>query len=75
MTAHAIPQLKSRLKVYLKKLVDYSWDTSLVLTFGFGAIMIFMLSYGLAITYKIINTPPLLCHYIIGNKHFEDICK
>jgi hypothetical protein len=75
MTAHVIPDLKGRLKMYASKIVEYSWDTSLVLTFGFGAMILFMLMYGLAINYKIISPPPLLCHDMIGDPRMEDICK
>lgn len=75
MTARVTPDLKSRLQQYAKKLLEYSWDASLILTLGFGAMLLFMLMYGLAINYNIINPPPLLCHYMVGNKHVEDICK
>jgi hypothetical protein len=75
MTARVTPELRSRLQQYAKKLLEYSWDTSLILTLGFGAILLFMLVYGLAINYKLINPPPLFCHSMVGDKHVEGICK
>ena len=75
MLAHVTPDFKSRIKIYAAKLVDYSWDASLVITFLFGAIVLAMLMFALAINYKLISPPPLLCHYMIGGLHIEEFCK
>ena len=75
MLAHVTPGFKSRIKIYAAKLVDYSWDASLVITFLFGAIALAMLMYALAINYKLISPPPLLCHYMVGGLHIEEFCK
>jgi RsiW-degrading membrane proteinase PrsW (M82 family) len=75
MIGNATPDFKSRIKIYAAKLVDYSWDASLVITFLFGAIVLVMLVFALAINYKLISPPPLLCHYMIGTVHIEEFCK
>jgi hypothetical protein len=75
MIRHETPDFKSRIKIYATKLVDYSWDASLVITFSFGAIVLAMLMFALAINYKLISPPPLLCHYMIGELHIEEFCK
>ena len=75
MIGHEIPDFKSRIKIYAAKLVDYSWDASLVITFLSGAIILAMLMFALAINYKLISPPPLLCHYMIGELHIEEFCK
>jgi hypothetical protein len=75
MTAHVIPDLKDQLKMYASKIVEYSWDVSIGLTFVFTAMILFMLIYGLAINYKVISPPPLLCHDMIGDPQMKDICK
>ena len=75
MIGNATPDLKSRIKIYAGKLVDYSWDASLAITFLFGAIVLAMLMYALAINYKLVSPPPLLCHYMIGELHIEEFCK
>jgi hypothetical protein len=75
MIENATPDLKSRIKIYAAKLVDYSWDASLVITFLFGAIVLAMLIFALAINYKLISPPPLLCHYMVGGLHIEEFCK
>ncbi|HEY8096565.1 MAG TPA: hypothetical protein VIE65_10810, partial [Methylobacter sp.] len=64
MVAHVTPGFKSRIKIYAAKLVDYSWDASLVITFLFGDIVLAMFIFALAINYKLINPPTLLCHYM-----------
>jgi hypothetical protein len=75
MIENATPDLKSRIKIYAVKLVDYSWDAALVITFLFGAIVLAMLIFALAINYKLISPPPLLCHYMVGGLHIEEFCK
>ena len=75
MIAHGTLDFKSRIKIYAGKLVDYSWDVSLVITFLFGAIVLAMLMFALAINYKLISPPQLLCHYMIGELHIEEFCK
>ena len=75
MIGHETLDLKSRIKIYAAKLVDYSWDASLVVTFLFGAIVLAMLMYALAINYKLTSPPPLLCHYMVGGLHIEEFCK
>jgi hypothetical protein len=74
MSEPVILDLKGRAKMLASKILDYSWNTSLVLTFGFGIFMMFIIIYGLAINYKIISPPPLLCHYMIGDAHMKDLC-
>ena len=66
MIGHETLDFKSRIKIYAAKLVDYSWEASLVITFLFGAIVLAMFIFALAINYKLISPPPLLCHYMIG---------
>jgi hypothetical protein len=75
MIGHETLDFKSRIKIYAAKLVDYSWDASLAITFLFGAIVLAMLIFALAINYKLISPPPLLCHYMIGELHIEEFCK
>jgi hypothetical protein len=75
MIAHVSPDFKGRMKIYVEKLVDYSWNASLVITFLFGAIVLAMLMLALAINYKLISPPPLLCHYMVGGLHIEEFCK
>ena len=74
MSEPVILDLKGRVKMLASKILDYSWNASLVLTFGFGAIMILMIMYGLAINYNIIRPPPILCHDMVGDPHMKDIC-
>ena len=75
MIGHETLYFKSRMKIYAGKLVDYSWDASLAITFLFGAIVLATLMFALAINYKLISPPPLLCHYMIGELHIEEFCK
>jgi hypothetical protein len=75
MNTHVTPDFKSRIKIYAGKLVDYSWDASLVITFLFGFMVLAMLMFALAINYKLISPPPLLCHYMVGGLHIEEFCK
>ena len=75
MTAHVMTDLKVRLKAFGLKLVDFSWAASLILNFAFVAIILFMLAYGLAINFNIINPPQILCHDMVGDPHVMDICK
>jgi len=75
MLAHVTPDFKGRIKIYAANLVDYSWDASLVITFSFGAIVLAMFMYAIAINYKLVSPPPLLCHYMIGELHIEEFCK
>jgi hypothetical protein len=75
MIGHETLDFKGRIKLYAAKLVDYSWDASLAITFLFGAIVLAMLMYALAINYKLVSPPPLLCHYMIGGLHIEEFCK
>ena len=75
MNAHVTPGFKSRMKIYAGRLVDYSWDASLVITFLFGFMLLAMLMFALAINYKLISPPLLLCHYMIGELHIEEFCK
>jgi hypothetical protein len=75
MIGHETLDFKSRIKIYAAKLVDYSSDASLVITFLFGTIVLAMLMFALAINYKLISPPPLLCHYMIGELHIEEFCK
>jgi len=75
MIGNATPDFKSRIKIYAAKLVDYYWDASLAITFLFGAIVLAMFIFALAINYKLISPPPLLCHYMIGELHIEEFCK
>ena len=75
MIGHETLDFKSRMKIYAGKLVDYSWDASLAITFLFGAIVLATLMFALAINYKLIRPPPLLCHYMVGGLHIEEFCK
>ncbi len=75
MSEPIIPPLKGRVKLYVSRIIDYSWYTSLVLTFGFGAFIVLVFAYGLAINYKLISLPPILCHYMIGGQNIKDFCK
>ena len=75
MIAYVTPDFKNRMKICAGKLVDYSWDASLVITFLFGAIVLAMLKFALAINCKLISPPPLLCHYMVGGLHIEEFCK
>ena len=75
MIGHETLDFKSRMKIYAGKLVDYSWDASLAITFLFGAIVLATLMFALAINYKLISPPPLLCHYMVGGLHIEEFCK
>ena len=72
---HVTPDFKSRIKIYAGKLVAYSWDASLVITFLFGFMVLAMLMFALEINYKLISPPPLLCHYMVGGLHIEEFCK
>jgi hypothetical protein len=75
MIGHETLDFKTRLKIYATKLVDFSWDASLIITFMFGAIVLAMFMFAIAINYKLISPPPLLCHYMIGELHIEEFCK
>ena len=75
MIGHETLDFKSRIKIYAAKLVDYSWDASLVITFLFGSMVLAMFIFALAINHKLISPPPLLCHYMIGELHIEEFCK
>ena len=73
MSEPIIPPLKGRVKMYVSRFIDYSWYTSLVLTFGFGAFIVLVFAYGLAINYKLIGPPPILCHDMIGDPNIKEI--
>jgi len=75
MSEPVIPPPKGIVKIYVSRIIDYSWYASLVLTFGFGAFIVLVFAYGLAINYKLISPPPILCHDMIGDPKVKDMCK
>ena len=75
MTLNAIQNLKNQVMICLGRLVDYSWNTSLVLTFSFGVFVLIIASMTLAINTGLISPPQLLCHYVVKNLNMKHFCE
>jgi len=75
MTAHVLPDRKSKLQIYMETVVDLVWRAAAISTIGFGAAVALIFFVGLAMNFDIIKVPPQLCHAMVDTPQLDASCK